>query len=229
MGQASRHLPVAQPHDQRGAVSPRSRTRCTGRQPRRPPGHSEAAGPAGQSWPLRSGSPSERSGAAGARAQTVTGSGPSEPQLLTWCQWWLLSWWVPCARAHRAWAGEQPVVHVKQYVRADGTKVKAHSRWAAGARREMSVLAIIALVVGFSGASGAGSADGSGSEVPRPRSTAVYPVKFPGWHNPAPRPRPTPSVSYPIPWDRGHRARAPLQREQGLARKPFRAGFQLRR
>ncbi|MEU6664236.1 hypothetical protein [Streptomyces sp. NPDC046821] len=95
------------------------------------------------------------------------------------------------------------MVHVKEYVRADGTKVRAHSRWAAGARREMSLLSIIALVVvGFAGTSGAGSAEGSGKEAPRPRPTAVYPVKFPGWHNPAPRP--TPSVSYPIPWDRGH-------------------------
>ncbi|PJN07846.1 hypothetical protein CG723_31060 [Streptomyces sp. CB01635] len=95
------------------------------------------------------------------------------------------------------------MVHVREYVRADGTKVRAHSRWAAGARREMSVLAAIALVVdGFAGTTGSGSADGSTKKVPRPRPTAVYPVKFPDWDRP--RPRPTPTVSYPIPWDRSH-------------------------
>ncbi|RVU14811.1 hypothetical protein EOT10_40175 [Streptomyces antnestii] len=94
------------------------------------------------------------------------------------------------------------MVHVKEYVRADGTKVRAHSRWAAGARHEMTILAAVALVVvGFAGTTKAGSADGSGKQTPRPRST-VYPVKFPGWDRP--RPQPTPTVSYPIPWDRGH-------------------------
>ncbi|WP_432180510.1 hypothetical protein [Streptomyces sp. NBC_00063] len=58
----------------------------------------------------------------------------------------------------------------------------------------MSVLATLAVVVvGFAGTTGSGSADGS-----VPRSTAVYPVKFPDWD----RPRPTPTISYPIPWDR---------------------------
>ncbi|MFD7781346.1 hypothetical protein [Streptomyces sp. NPDC059753] len=95
------------------------------------------------------------------------------------------------------------MVRVREYVRADGTRVREHSRWAAGARREMSVLATIALVVvGFAGTSGSGSAEGSGKQTPRPRSTAVYPVKFPNWDRP--QPRPTPTVSYPIPWDRSH-------------------------
>ncbi|MER7200720.1 hypothetical protein CG723_31155 [Streptomyces sp. CB01635] len=95
------------------------------------------------------------------------------------------------------------MVHVREYVRADGTRVRAHSRWAAGARREMSVLAVIALVVvGFAGTTGSGSADGFNKQRPRPRSTAVYPVKFRDWDGL--RPRPTPTVSYPIPWDRGH-------------------------
>ncbi|MET8214062.1 hypothetical protein ABZT51_51375, partial [Streptomyces sp. NPDC005373] len=94
------------------------------------------------------------------------------------------------------------VVRVREYVRADGTKVREHSRWPAGARREMTTLAVIALVVvGFAGTTGSGSADGSGKQAPRPRST-VYPVKFADWDKP--RPRPTPTVSYPIPWDRGH-------------------------
>ncbi|MET7930193.1 hypothetical protein ABZT43_41040 [Streptomyces sp. NPDC005349] len=93
------------------------------------------------------------------------------------------------------------MVHVREYVRANGTKVREHSRWAAGARREMSVLATIALVVvGFAGTTGSGSADGSGKQAPEPRST-VYPVKFADWDNP--RPRPAPTLSYPIPWDQG--------------------------
>ncbi|UDM05405.1 hypothetical protein [Streptomyces longhuiensis] len=95
------------------------------------------------------------------------------------------------------------MVRVREYVRADGTRVREHSRWAPGARREMSVLATIALVVvGFAGTSGSGSAEGSGKPKPRPRSTAVYPVKFPDWDRPRARPKPT--VSYPIPWDRSH-------------------------
>ncbi|MFB8000116.1 hypothetical protein ACFC4G_46035 [Streptomyces sp. NPDC056002] len=95
------------------------------------------------------------------------------------------------------------MVHVREYFRADGTRVRAHSRWAAGGRREMSVLAVIALVVvGFAGTTGSGSADGPSKQRPGPQSTAVYPVKFRDWDRP--RPRPTPTVSYPIPWDRGH-------------------------
>ncbi|MGW6362346.1 hypothetical protein ACWFR5_46095 [Streptomyces sp. NPDC055092] len=95
------------------------------------------------------------------------------------------------------------MVRVREYVRADGTRVREHSRWAAGARQEMSVLAAIALVVvGFAGTTGSGSAEGSSKQRPQPRSTAVYPVKFPDWDRP--RPRPTPTVSYPIPWDRSH-------------------------
>lgn len=89
-------------------------------------------------------------------------------------------------------------MHVDAYKRADGTKVRAHSRWAAGARREMTVLAVVALVaIGF-GSTGAGSAGGSGEQPPRPRSTSPYPVKLPGWEEPT---RPSPSVSYPIKFD----------------------------
>ncbi|MFE2992627.1 hypothetical protein [Streptomyces sp. NPDC059262] len=93
------------------------------------------------------------------------------------------------------------MVNVKEYIRADGTRGRVHSRWAAGARREMSVLATVALVVvGFAHATGSGGADGSGEKAPRP--SAVYPVKFLDWDRP--RPRLTPTVSYPIPWDRSH-------------------------
>jgi hypothetical protein len=97
---------------------------------------------------------------------------------------------------------EQSMVHVDAYERADGTKVRSHSRWAAGARGQMTVLALVALViVGFSGTGASGEGGGGkGKPAPRPQSTSVYPVKFRGWKNPAPRP--TPTVSYPIRWGR---------------------------
>ena len=98
------------------------------------------------------------------------------------------------------------MVAVSGYVRADGTKVRPYTRWAAGARSEMTKLVLFALVVlGFGGAAGtaATTSEGGSGELPKPKSksTAVYPVKFPGWDNP--QPRPTPTVSYPIQWDRG--------------------------
>jgi hypothetical protein len=96
------------------------------------------------------------------------------------------------------------MVAVSEYERADGTKVRAHTRWAPGARGEMFKVALFALAVVAigGGASTAATTSGSGSgQLPKPKTTAVYPVKFPGWDN-QPKPRPTPTVSYPIPWDR---------------------------
>ncbi len=109
---------------------------------------------------------------------------------------------VRCAGAARCpGEGKHIVVQVGEYERADGTKVGAHSRWHPGARRELTIFAVISLaVVGF-GSSG-GSAGGAGGEgrLPRPQHSGVYPVHFPGWHQTAPRP--TPTVSYPIRFDR---------------------------
>jgi hypothetical protein len=68
----------------------------------------------------------------------------------------------------------------------------------------MTKVALFALLVlGFGGAAGTAATTGGGGsgELPTPKSTAVYPVRFPGWDKP--QPRPTPTVSYPIPWDRG--------------------------
>nr|PPQ62721.1 hypothetical protein C5F59_38880 [Streptomyces sp. QL37] len=116
---------------------------------------------------------------------------------------------------------------VRPYVRRDGTRVKGHSRWAAGGRREMSVVVMFGLavvVLGNPSGSGSGSADGP-DQTQRPGSTAVYPVTFPGTQKSTttlPRPQPTVSypiafpetrtapaprstVTYPIPWDRSHR------------------------
>ncbi|GGN47663.1 hypothetical protein [Streptomyces fuscichromogenes] len=98
------------------------------------------------------------------------------------------------------------MVAVREYERADGTKVRAHTRWYPGARNEMFKAAVFVVAViaigggtGGNGKAGTASTDGSG-KAPKPVSTAVYPVHFPGWDKPAPRPSPT--VSYPIRWDR---------------------------
>lgn len=90
---------------------------------------------------------------------------------------------------------------VNDYIRWDSTKVRGYSRWAAGARREMSALVLFGVAVAVIGS--APNSAGGKSDLPRPAST-VYPVKFPGW-NKAPAPRPQPTVSYPIPWDRSSR------------------------
>ncbi|MFI8194385.1 hypothetical protein ACIF8T_37635 [Streptomyces sp. NPDC085946] len=110
---------------------------------------------------------------------------------------------------------------VRPYVRSDGTPVRGHFRWAPGARRELTVFALIAVaVVGFgNGNGGAGGTTGprskpgegpavtsplrfdqsAGRAKPRmrmPRPTVSYPIKFD-----APKKRPAPprpTVSYPI-------------------------------
>ena len=110
---------------------------------------------------------------------------------------------VRCAGAARCpGEGKHIVVQVGEYERADGTKVRAHSRWHPGARQELTIFAVISLVVVGFGSSSGGSAGGTGSgeRLPRPQQTGVYPVHFPGWDKPVPRP--TPTVSYPIRWDR---------------------------
>lgn len=82
---------------------------------------------------------------------------------------------------------------IRPYVRADGTQVKGHSRWAAGARREMAIVAVVGVVV-LAGGNTAPSKGPGGKPYPRPTS-GVYPVRFPGWEK---KPLPQPTVSYPI-------------------------------
>ncbi len=87
---------------------------------------------------------------------------------------------------------------VRPYVRSDGTPVRGHSRWAPGARREMTILAVVALaVVGMGGGGAAGAGSGT---TPRPQSTVRYPIKFNT--TTTVKQRPQPAVSYPIPWER---------------------------
>ena len=91
---------------------------------------------------------------------------------------------------------------VDGYVRADGTKVRGYSRWAAGARNEMAKIAVFGLVVlGFGGGTAATTSGSSSGELPKPKSSVVYPITFPG-QDAKPAPRPTPTVSYPIRFDR---------------------------
>jgi hypothetical protein len=82
---------------------------------------------------------------------------------------------------------------VRDYVRSDGTPVRGHSRWAQGARREMTTFAGFALGVVVLGNGNASA--GSGGTAPRPQSTVQ--IRFDN----APPPQiqqPRPTVSYPV-------------------------------
>lgn len=87
---------------------------------------------------------------------------------------------------------------VRPYVRSDGTPVRGHSRWAPGARREMTIFGAVALAVV---ALGNGGSTGPGEEAPRPQPTTQYPVRFDDVP-PVRVQKPQPTVSYPIRWER---------------------------
>ncbi|MBM7443121.1 hypothetical protein JOC24_006569 [Streptomyces sp. HB132] len=95
---------------------------------------------------------------------------------------------------------------VRPYVRRDGTKVRGYSRWAAGGRREMSIVVMVGLAVVVLG-NPPSSADGP-EKTPRPASSSVYPVKFPETRKSTTRPRPQPTVSYPIKFPKVRKAPA---------------------
>ncbi|ANP51401.1 hypothetical protein J2Z21_002800 [Streptomyces griseochromogenes] len=85
---------------------------------------------------------------------------------------------------------------VRPYVRADGTQVRGHVRWAPGARREMTILAVFGLVVLGFGHAGGRNENGAG---PQPRPTVSYPIRFDQITPHAPRgAEPRPTVSYPV-------------------------------
>jgi hypothetical protein len=91
---------------------------------------------------------------------------------------------------------------IRPYERSDGTPVRGHSRWAPGARREMTIFAVFALAVVGLG-NGHASADGEGGKTgPGPRPTVHYPIRFDTTPMVKQRPHPTPTVSYPIRWTR---------------------------
>ncbi len=91
---------------------------------------------------------------------------------------------------------------VRSYVRSDGTRVRAHSRWAPGARRETMIFGVAALaVLALGNGNGHGNVSAGEGEAPRPQTTVRYPIRFDDV--PAARaPQPRPTVSYPIRWER---------------------------
>ncbi|GGV81342.1 hypothetical protein FHS32_006059 [Streptomyces albaduncus] len=110
---------------------------------------------------------------------------------------------------------------VRPYVRSDGTPVRGHSRWAPGARRQLTIFALVAVAaVGLGNSNtqagetsaprpkpGEGpaathpirldrSADRAAPRMTVPRPTVSYPIEF---ATPQRKPTPpTPTVSYPI-------------------------------
>lgn len=89
---------------------------------------------------------------------------------------------------------------VNKYERSDGTPVRGYFRWAPGARRDVAILAVVALAaIGMS--NGTGGTDGGNGRSPQPLTTVQYPIKFEKSTTKVKRPQPT--VSYPIPWASG--------------------------
>ncbi|MEU1185198.1 hypothetical protein ABZ464_47855 [Streptomyces sp. NPDC005820] len=86
---------------------------------------------------------------------------------------------------------------VRPYLRSDGTPVRGHSRWAPGARREMTIVAAVGLaVLGFGNVQTA-----TGTDTTQPHPSVTYPVRFDRVPS-APRTAvPRPSVSYPVRFD----------------------------
>ena len=81
-----------------------------------------------------------------------------------------------------------------------GTKVRRYFRWAPGAKRDLSILVLLGIVVAGYGSAGGSAGEGNSGSGSRPAPTAAYPVHFEGWEDPKPAPQPT--VSYPIKFDR---------------------------
>ncbi|MEU5335673.1 hypothetical protein AB0G51_20450 [Streptomyces asoensis] len=86
---------------------------------------------------------------------------------------------------------------VRSYVRSDGTLVRGHSRWAPGARREMTIITAFGLAV--LGYANAHTANGSDSTQPTPSVT--YPIRFDHADSKPRAAVPSPTVSYPIRFD----------------------------
>ncbi len=93
---------------------------------------------------------------------------------------------------------------VSSYVRSDGTRVREHSRWAPGARREVMILVWVAVaVVGLGHGNGEAGGDPGPRTGPGHGPTAVHPIRFDqGSGRPAAqRAEPRPTVSYPVEFD----------------------------
>jgi hypothetical protein len=99
--------------------------------------------------------------------------------------------------------------YIEAYTKADGTYVRGHYRWAAGARHEMAILAMAAVAIVGIGNGPAGTATGS-QQSPRPQKTATYPVSF-GDSGRAVQPHSQRPVTYPIRFPKVERTPAPRQ------------------
>ncbi|OQQ13113.1 hypothetical protein B0675_39475 [Streptomyces sp. M41(2017)] len=87
---------------------------------------------------------------------------------------------------------------IEKYVKSDGTVVRSHYRWAPGARREMTIVAAVAVAVVAFGHNG-----GQAAQDTEPRKApGQYPVLFSENSGRSPRgAEPRPTVSYPIKFD----------------------------
>ncbi|MET9483523.1 hypothetical protein [Streptomyces sp. NPDC006638] len=86
--------------------------------------------------------------------------------------------------------------YIARFVKADGTVVRGHYRWAAGARHEMAILAVAVAAIAVIGNGNVSSKGGQG-HTPRPQKTGSYPITFADKGR-AVKPRPQKSVTYPI-------------------------------
>lgn len=93
---------------------------------------------------------------------------------------------------------------VRPYVRSDGTPVRGHSRWAPGARREMTIFALFGLaVLGF------GHISPTNASNTEPRPSATYPIRFDHHADRTSRSAmPRPTASYPIKFDTPERRKS---------------------
>ncbi|MFD6297229.1 hypothetical protein ACFWFU_20710 [Streptomyces sp. NPDC060235] len=83
-------------------------------------------------------------------------------------------------------------------MKSDGTVVRSHYRWAAGARREMTIVAAVAVAVVAFGHNGGQAAQDSKPQ----KAPGQYPVLFSENSGRSPRgSEPRPTVSYPIKFD----------------------------
>lgn len=87
---------------------------------------------------------------------------------------------------------------VRPYVRSDGTPVRGHSRWAPGARREVTLFVAIGFAVLVIG----NASTATEGDVKSPDSSVTYPIRFENSTSGAPQTAaPRPTVSYPVKLD----------------------------
>lgn len=97
--------------------------------------------------------------------------------------------------------------YIQAYKRADGTYVRGHYRWAAGARHEMALLAVTAMMIVGIGNGTTSTATG-GQQSPRSQKPATYPIRFTD-SGQAVKPQPQKPVTYPIRFSKVERKPAP--------------------